>query len=361
MSKRKQERQGISGMPPTCSGELNLWDSHENEKVMHAAQGAAPMKASQSSDESPGEALSENNNALTTVHATAGKALAKSRSKKRDELADRLAAGQLALWPESERGIPNELVRCAVFSAKNRKERREVYRANAPLIVPVIGGGEVIYIGEELRQDDETVWMQLVHLAKESRSEWVSFTPYSFLKAVKWPNKGTSYTRLLTSIRRLSTSGIEVYSSRFDKGVSTKLIAKYEYAKKNDAPWKVQVFNKEDELLFLFDKLYSRLDWEMRLALPEGVSTWLHGFFSSHREPFDHKIETLAVGAGLALDAPEDDQLDEAARTAKHKERLREAKKTIKRALETLKTMGFLEHFEITRSGLVHVVRTARM
>ena len=294
------------------------------------------------------------------IQSRIDKARKSARARKREELADRHAQGQLALWPESERGIPNELVRCAVFSAKNRKERREVYRANAPLIVPVIGGGEVVYIGEELRQDDETVWMQLVHLAKEARSESVSFTPYSFLKALKWPIKGTSYTRLLTSIRRLATSGLEVYSSRFDKGVSTKLIAKYEYSKGADTPWKVQVFNKDDELLFLFDKLYSRLDWETRLTLPEGVSTWLHGFFSSHREPFDHKIETLAVGAGLTLESEEDAQLDEAARTAKRKARLREIKRIITKALEALQEAGFLKSFEVTRSGLVRVVRAHR-
>ena len=294
------------------------------------------------------------------IQSRIDKARKSARARKREELADRHAQGQLALWPESERGIPNELVRCAVFSAKNRKERREVYRATAPLIVPVIGGGEVVYIGEELRQDDETVWMQLVHLAKEARSESVSFTPYSFLKAVKWPIKGTSYTRLLTSIRRLATSGLEVYSSRFDKGVSTKLIAKYEYSKGADTPWKVQVFNKDDELLFLFDKLYSRLDWETRLTLPEGVSTWLHGFFSSHREPFDHKIETLAVGAGLTLESEEDAQLDEAARTAKRKARLREIKRIITKALEALQESGFLKSFEVTRSGLVRVVRAHR-
>lgn len=107
------------------------------------------------------------------------------RSDATEDLADRHAAGQLVLWPESERGIPNELVRCAVFSAKNRKEQREVYRANAPLTVPVIGGGEVIYTGEELRQDNETVWMQLVHMSKESRSPVVHFTPYSFFKSMK--------------------------------------------------------------------------------------------------------------------------------------------------------------------------------
>lgn len=284
-----------------------------------------------------------------------------ARSVARDELAARHAAGQLALWPESERGIPNELVRCAVFSAKNRKVRRDMYRANAPLTAYVIGGGEVIYTGEELRQDDETVWMQLVHMSKESRSPEVFFTPYSFFKDIKWSNNGTNYTRLLTTLRRLKTASLEIYSSRFDRGVSTGLIVDFTYSKKTDgAPWSVRVFNPKNELLFLFDKLYSRVDWEMRLALPEGVSTWLHGFFSSHREPFDHKIETLAKGAGLALEAPEDAQLDEAARIAKHKERLREAKKIIKRALQTLQSMGFLDSFEITSSGTVHVVRAVR-
>ena len=279
----------------------------------------------------------------------------------RDELEARHAAGQLTLWPESERGIPNELVRCAVFSAKNRKEKRDVYRANAPLTVPVIGGGEVIYTGEELRQDDETVWMQLIHMSKEARSPEVFFTPYSFFKTIKWPYKGTNYTRLLTTLRRLKTASLEVYSSRFDRGVNTGLIVDFTYSKTiNGVPWSVRVFSPENELLFLFDKLYSRVDWETRLALPEGVSTWLHGFFSSHREPFDHKIETLAKGAGLTIEAPEDQELTEPARIAKRKERLREAKKTIKRALETLQSKGFLENFKITTNGLVHVVRAPK-
>jgi hypothetical protein len=282
---------------------------------------------------------------------------AEATKVEREALAKRHAEGQLALWPEAERGVPNELVRSAVFSAKNRNERREIYRASAPLILPVIGGGEIVYIGEELRQDDETVWMQLVHLAKESRSEWVSFTPHSFLKAINWPIKGPSYTRLLTSIRRLKTSGLEVYSGRFDKGMSTALIANYEYSRKEGTAWKVHVFNKNDQLFFLFDKLYSRLDWQTRLALPEGVATWLHGFFSSHREPYDHKIETLAHGAGLKIDMVEDQELPEAQRTAKRKERLREARKAIVKALKALKNAGFLADFLITRKGVVTVRR----
>ncbi len=284
----------------------------------------------------------------------------KSRARRNKELAVQYEKGQLVSWPENERGIPNELVRCAVFSAKNRKQKRAIYRANSPLVVPIIGGGQVIYIGEELRQDDETVWMQLVHLAKESCSEHAVFTSYSFIKAIKWPINGASYTRLLTSIRRLATSGLEIYSDRFRKGVSINLIANYQYSKESDMSWKVQVFNKENNLLSLFDKLYSRLDLETRLELPAGITTWLHGFFSSHREPFDHKIETLAIGAGICLDSVEDEYLDKASRVAKRKERLREAKRRIAGSLKALKEIKFLSSFEVTRGGLIHVVRNQK-
>jgi TrfA protein len=268
-------------------------------------------------------------------------------------------AGQFASWSGAERAMPNELVNCAVFSVRNRKEKREHYTATTPLVVPIIGGGEVVYIGEELRQDDETVWMQLIHMAKEARSETVTFTPYSFIQAIRWPDKGTSYTRLLATLRRLKATSLEVYSDRFDKGVSISLIQDFTIAGGERKPWSVNVFNSDLELLLLFDKPYSRLDWETRLALPEGVATWLHGFFSSHRAQFDQKVATLVIGAGLKLDSREDEQLEPAARETKRKERRREAKKTIKQALEALVNVGFLENFSFIRNDVVHVVRSA--
>jgi TrfA protein len=297
---------------------------------------------------------------LTTeskIRAIAAKASRNARVAKHKILADLHADGQLTLWREEERGIPNELVRCALFPAKNRKEKREMYKASAPLTVPILGGGQVLYFGEELRQDDETVWMQLVHLSKEARSEWVSFSPHSFIQNIGWPVKKDSYARLLASIRRLSGGGLEVYSQRFDRGMKTQLIRTYEYSQGEATPWRVKVFDREDGLLFLFDKLYSRLDWATRLSLPDGIATWLHGFFASHKEPYDHKIETLANGAGLKLKDAEDEALNAPERLAKAKERMREAKKAIIRGLQALKDSGFLVDFEVTRKNLVKVRR----
>lgn len=283
--------------------------------------------------------------------------LRKSRQKQGGELVKRLEAGQLCLWSKEERGIPNELARCAIFSAKNHKEKRDVYKASAPLEVPIPGGGKVLYFGEELRQDDETVWMQLVHLAKEERSEWISFVPHAFIKSIHWPVKKDSYIRLLNSIRRLSGGGIEVYSKRFNRGLKTQLIYTYEYSSGELTPWRVKVFDRDDGLLFLFDKLYSRQDWKMRLALPVGIATWLLGYFSSHKEPYDIKIETLAIYSSLKLRDLTDDVLDERARMAKHKERLRYAKKIIVRGLQALKEEGFFLDFQVSRNNLVSVRR----
>lgn len=285
-------------------------------------------------------------------------ALKRSRTRELNLLGEKLEEGQLVFWPETERGVPNELVRCAVFSAKNRREARRIFRANEPMRVPVLGGGEVIYIGEELRQDDETVWMQLVHLAKENRSEFAVFNPHSFIKSVGWPNNGASYARLLSCIRRLATAGIELYSARFERGMSTKLIVRYEYSNDAGQPWKVQVFDREDHLLFLFDKLYSRLEWETRLALPDGLATWLHGFFASHRDPYPHKIETLAVGAGLTIEV-DDPTMDAKLKLKKRQARMREIKRLMKTALEALKGQGFIVSYEISPQGLVSVVRAA--
>ena len=294
---------------------------------------------------------------LDDMQKVVGNLQKKAQLRRNTELADKHLRGELVIWPEDERGIPNELVRCALFSAKNHNEKRKLYGTKMPLVIPIIGKGSVKFMGEELRQDDETVWMQLVHMAKEARSESVEFTPHSFIKAIKWADCGESYTRLLDSIQRLTGCLLVVYSSRFDKGVSTRLLSSFEFSKDLSRYWRVQVFNKKDNQFLLFDKLYSRVNFEMRLALPEGATTWLHSFFASHKEPFDHKIETLAVGAGIKLEAPEDNQLNEKEKISKQKERLREAKKTIRSSLDKLEKIGFLERYEITDNNLVRVRR----
>ena len=72
----------------------------------------------------------------------------------------------------------------------------------------------------------------------------------------------------------------------------------------------------------------------------------LHAYFPTHQEPYAHKLETLLRGAGIEVDAPEDADLDAKAQASRKSARLREAKKTMKRALEALVSVGFLKAYD---------------
>ena len=236
---------------------------------------------------------------------------------------------QLPLWPEVMRSLPNEILRSALFNARNRKNPRSMMKSEP---VAVIGDGRISYRGEELRQDDETVWLQLVHLARRHvAGQLVEFTAYSFCKDIEWSINSKSYDRLKECLRRMQATGLDVYSKRLGRGVSLSMIPFFEYedseTQKTLQHWRVRI---APELVELFgDHYFTRLEWAQRLQLPDGLATWLHGYLATHRVPHPIKIETIARGAGL---------------TETNKPELR---RLIKRALTNLINCGFLMEFNV--------------
>ena len=272
-----------------------------------------------------------------------------ARERSRQSL---LADKQLTLWADALRGAPNEIVRSSLFTARNRNQARANLKH---AIVGMVGKGEMIYTGEELRQDDETVWFQLIHLAREKGLDTpFQFTPYRLCRLLNWPLTGQSYDHLEECMTRLQATSLKMRFQRLGSEISLSMLPIFQ-AKRRKAGdgglWTVQMHG---ELVFLFSEFqYTRVDWQQRLALPEGLATWLHAYYASHRAPFDLKFETLAVGAGLMPKI-----LVDPAQMAKHKERLRDVKKLIVKALSALKGVGFLTDFNVKREGLV-VVRRA--
>lgn len=245
---------------------------------------------------------------------------------------------QLPLWPDEMRSLPNEILRSALFSAKNRKIPRAMMKSE---LIALIGEGRISYRGEELRQDDETVWLQLVHLARQHvAGQLVEFTAYSFCKEIGWPINKNSYERLKECFRRMQATGLDISSKRLERGVSLSMIPFFEYedseTQKKLPRWRVRI---APELVDLFGENYfTRVEWAQRLKLPDGLATWLHGYLASHRVPHPIKIETIAHGSGVS---------------SKDKAELR---RMIKRALTNLMTCGFLMSFELV-DDLVTVKR----
>ncbi|SMF97760.1 TrfA protein [Methylomagnum ishizawai] len=244
---------------------------------------------------------------------------------------------RLPFWPESQRGAPNEIVRSALFNARNRKQKRG-YLANVD--VYVIGDGSITYTGEELRQDDETVWLHLIHLARNTPpGELVEFGPHAFCKAVGWDASGKSYQRLRDCITRLQATALGVYSKRLKEGLSLSMIPFFRWKNAEGHALKTYQVRIAPEMVEFFGEVhYTQFEWEQRLALPSGLASWLHGYFASHREPFPVKLETIREGAGLTM------------------ERLDHLREKVAAALEALRTVGFLVSWRVEKD-LVYVVR----
>ena len=67
---------------------------------------------------------------------------------------------QLPLWPEPKRGTSNSFIRSALFAAIQGKDR--VFMREATLTSQK--GIVVKFTGEQLNQDDLSVWETLAHL-----------------------------------------------------------------------------------------------------------------------------------------------------------------------------------------------------
>ncbi len=103
---------------------------------------------------------------------------------------------QLPLWAETVRLLPSEIVRSALFNARNRKQPR-VQLKDAE--IATIGGGRIIIDeGWEMRQDEESIVLELLHMAKgRPLDQVIEFTHYSFCKAIGWSNDPRSFKATL--------------------------------------------------------------------------------------------------------------------------------------------------------------------
>jgi hypothetical protein len=99
--------------------------------------------------------------------------------------------------------------------------------------------------------------------------------------------------------------------------------------------WRVTV---APELVQLFSESHNTwIEWKQRLALPVGLATWLHSYFSSHRQPLPIGFDEIIKGAGLTSSG-------------------KDARDAVLRALKELQAVGFLERFTLTKTH-VNVIR----
>jgi plasmid replication initiation protein len=238
----------------------------------------------------------------------------------------------LPFWTEQFRALPSEIFRSALFNARNKTKVRE-YMKDREIVV--IGPGAVVYTGEELRQDDETVWLQLIQLAKtQPLGGLIQFTANSFLKAIDWPVKSESYVRLRACLTRMQATSLRVSSKRLgeESGKALSMIPEFDWQdQETSRPLRRYAVRLAPSLVNLFGGKghFTRVEWAQRLSLPDGLARWLHGYYASHSEPYPVKLETIRVAAGLTT------------------ERIAHLRTLVENALNELTRVQFLKAWEI--------------
>ena len=189
-------------------------------------------------------------------------------------------------WPSAVRGVPNSLLRSALFGAIKRGKRayqQGVKKAS-------VEGVTVIHTGPQLDQADLDVWQHCLHLARaEGLGTRIQFSAGSFLKAIERGAGGKDIEWLKNAFRRLSSSVVEVSDGK-RAYFGPMLIGG---ARDDETGQYVIEMNPKIASLFGTDG-WTGVEIEVRRALKkQPLAQWLHQFYSSHARPFGFKVETI--------------------------------------------------------------------
>lgn len=196
------------------------------------------------------------------------------------------AAAQLPIWPEAVRGVPNAVLRSALFGAIKRGKRAFQQRVKKASVE----GVTVIHTGPQLDQADLDVWEQCLQLARTGGLGCsIQFSAGGFLKAIERSTGKSQHEWLKGAFARLSSSVVEVADGK-RAYFGPMLIGG---ARDDESGHYVIEMNPKIVSLFGTDG-WSSVEFEVRRALKkQPLGQWLHGFYSSHARPFPMRVETL--------------------------------------------------------------------
>lgn len=219
--------------------------------------------------------------------AAAAKARSKSAPVDLSEMGKSSTPAQLALaWPEAIRGMPNSVLRSALFGVIQRGPRAFQQRVKKASV----DGVTVIHTGPTLDQADLDVWMQSLHLARtDGLGKRIKFSTSGFLKSIGRDAGGKNIEWLKNAFARLTSSVVEIQDGK--KSYFGPML--HHGARDDESGQYAIEINPAIVALFGTDG-WSSLDFEQRQALKkQPLAQWLHGFYSTHTRPFAYKVETL--------------------------------------------------------------------
>jgi hypothetical protein len=204
-----------------------------------------------------------------------------------------LADGQLPAWSESMRGVPNGVLRSALFSASRRGKRRFMQRETIASVAGVL----IVYSGPRLDQSDLDVWEGALHLARLAKlGERIEFTQKGFLRLInRGGPTGSSIGKSDRDWLRDTLSRLEATAVKITQGPAAYEGSLLDACTRDNCANGHYVVKVNPEMRVLFNREgWTQIDWNIRRALiGHPLAQWLHGFYSTHAAPIPYKAETL--------------------------------------------------------------------
>ncbi|MCP5038943.1 MAG: RepB family plasmid replication initiator protein, partial [Rhodobacteraceae bacterium] len=193
---------------------------------------------------------------------------------------------QFPLWGDPQRGVPNDLIRCALFAAAKGIDGQYNER------VPVFAQGDfsITYSGPSLTQDHLDVFEAIMHLAREMPEEnAVRFTAHSLLKLIGRSTGKSDHDRLLRSLEHLTTTAVTI--KRKGHGTYCGSLLPEWADREEDGKFSFRV---NRNLIKLFDRGFTVIEWEQRKKLARSpLAKHLQLWLSSHDKPYPVTVQYL--------------------------------------------------------------------
>lgn len=215
--------------------------------------------------------------------------LAKARGSAAKKAAPKAPASKqlsLELWPDAVRGVPNAILRGALFGVS---QQREMHKTRT--MVASVEGYDIRFKGEMFNQTDLDVWEMLLHLARlQPLGTEVEFSFHSLLKELGRGTSGKHHEELKEQLMRLIGGAVEITWTKEKKAFAGALVSSY--FRDDDTGRYVVKFNPD--MAKLYGMGYTNIDWSERQALgKDSLAKWLHGHYASHAAPYPYKVATL--------------------------------------------------------------------
>lgn len=225
-------------------------------------------------------------------------------------------------WGDERRGAAAAIFRSALFPPLNFKKARPFLKE---VEIYATRGLEVHFTGEQFDQSDLDVYLELLHIARETPfGVECCFTAYGLLKALGRSTGQANHKWLHSVLIRLCGGVVDItnhqtgyFGHLVESGIKDEITRHYRVR-----------LNPEMARLFR-GNLWASLDVQQRRTLGRSqTAKALHAYYSTHANPGPHRYETLAAIIGLKNSCP------------------RDTKRKLIRAHEELKQIGFSSDFE---------------